>query len=68
MTNTLVTGAGALFLALVFLFGGRVRPLRPLFRDDRSLISFGSGMSMAYVFVHLMPELSSAFTRSRAFH
>ena len=42
-----------------FLVGGRVHPLRALVRDRRSIISFGAGMSIAYVFVHLMPELHS---------
>jgi hypothetical protein len=29
-------------------------------RDRRSLVSFGAGMSAAYVFVHVMPELHGA--------
>jgi len=54
------TGAAALLFAVTFLVGGRVHPLRPLIRDRRSVISFGAGMSAAYVFVHLMPELHGA--------
>lgn len=53
----LQTGAVALLFAATFLVGGRVHPLRSLVRDRRSIISFGAGMSAAYVFVHLMPEL-----------
>jgi hypothetical protein len=55
--ETLETGAAALLFMATFLVGGRVHPLRSLVRDRRSIISFGAGMSMAYVFVHLMPEL-----------
>ena len=59
--NTIVeTGAAALLFAAVFLVGGRVHPLRALIRDRRSIISFSAGMSAAYVFVHLMPEMSGA--------
>ncbi len=54
------TGAAALLFASVFLFGSRVRPVRALVRDRRSIISFGAGVSAAYVFVHVMPELHGA--------
>jgi len=54
------TGAAALLFAATFLAGGRVHPFRALVRDRRSLISFGAGMSIAYVFVYLMPELHGA--------
>ena len=60
MQEVFKTGAAALLLALTFLLGERARPLRFFFRDPRSLISFGAGMSAAYVFVHLMPELHHA--------
>jgi hypothetical protein len=46
--------------AAAFLFGDRLRPLKWLGADKRTLTSFGSGMSVAYVFVHLMPELAEA--------
>lgn len=53
------TGAAALLFAATFLAGGRVHPFRSLVRDRRSVVSFGAGMSAAYVFVHLLPELSA---------
>jgi hypothetical protein len=51
------TGAAALLFAFVFLAGGHLHPLRALVRDRRTIISFGAGMSAAYVFVHVIPEL-----------
>ena len=56
----LETGAAALVFAATFLVGGRVHPFRSLIRDRRSILSFGAGMSAAYVFVHVMPELHGA--------
>ena len=53
----LETGAAALLFTAAFLFGDRVHPFQSLVRDRRSLISFGAGVSVAYVFVHVMPEL-----------
>jgi hypothetical protein len=50
----------AVLFACAFLFGDRFRPLKWLGADRRALISFGAGMSAAYVFVHLMPELDGA--------
>ena len=63
----LETGAATLAFVAVFLFGGRLRPMRAVMRSPRSLLSFSAGISLAYVFVHLMPELSGAretFVRS----
>jgi hypothetical protein len=51
------TGAAALLFALIFLAGGRLHPLRAFVRDRRTMISFGAGMSVAYVFIHVMPEM-----------
>src|SRR5271169_4871163 len=51
------TGVAMLLFATTFLVGGRVHPLRALVRDRRSIISFGAGISVAYVFVYAMPEL-----------
>ena len=61
--------AAALLFAAIFIFGGRIHPLRRLFPDRRTVISFSAGMSAAYVFVRLMPELHlarSAFVESAA--
>jgi hypothetical protein len=54
------SGAAALLFALTFLFGGRLNPLRFLIRDRQTVVSFCAGMSAAYVFVHVMPELHTA--------
>jgi hypothetical protein len=56
----MATGIAALVFAATFLFGARFHPLRVLMPERRSLVSFSAGMSAAYVFVRLMPELSSA--------
>jgi len=55
-----LSACGAALLAATFLFGGRVYPLRAVMRDRRSMISFAAGMSAAYVFVHVLPELGEA--------
>jgi hypothetical protein len=54
------TGIAALLFSLTFLFGGQIHPLKAITRDRRSLVSFSAGMSAAYVFVHLMPEMHGA--------
>jgi hypothetical protein len=54
------SGAAALLFAAIFLFGGHVHPLRAVARDDRSLVSFAAGASVAYVFVYAIPELHDA--------
>jgi hypothetical protein len=56
----LETGAAAFLFAAVFLASGRLHPTHALISDRRSIISFGAGMSAAYVFVHVMPELHGA--------
>jgi len=54
------TGIVALLFALIFFTGGPLRPLYRLLHDRRGVISFMAGMSTAYVFVHVMPELHGA--------
>lgn len=54
------TGVAALVFAAAFLLGDRFRLFRSLFKSPRTLISLGAGMSVAYVFLHLMPELHEA--------
>jgi hypothetical protein len=60
MKEIVISGAAALIFAVIFLVGGRLHPFRAFVRDRRSIISFGAGMSAAYVFVHVMPELHGA--------
>lgn len=55
-----VTGVAMLLFAAAFLTGGRFHPLRPFVRDQRSAISLGAGVSIAYVFVRVLPELHAA--------
>jgi len=49
-----------LLFAGVFLAGGRVHPLRLFTGSRRSALSFGAGVSTAYVFVRVLPELHDA--------
>ena len=60
ISRVLATGAAATALAAVFLFGERIHPLRALTRNRRSLLSISAGVSLAYVFVRLLPELADA--------
>lgn len=55
-----VSGARMLLYAAAFLSGDRVHPLQVFVRDRRTAISIGAGTSIAYVFVHLLPELQEA--------
>ena len=55
----------ALIFAAIFYFGGALR--LPERGHHRRLLSFGAGVSVAYVFVHLLPDLETArvvFVRS----
>ena len=58
--SILTTGAAAVLFAVTFLFGRHVHPVQSLIRDRRTVISFAAGMTAAYVFVHLLPELHGA--------
>ena len=49
--------AAALVLATAHVAGGRIRGLDVVPRN--ALLSAGSGVSVAYVFVHLLPELAA---------
>jgi hypothetical protein len=51
------TGLAALLFALVFAVVAPARPVARLLHIKRGLVSFGAGMSAAYMFVHVMPEL-----------
>jgi hypothetical protein len=55
------TAIAALLFAGAFLLGSRVHPLlRRLIGDRHTVVSFGSGMAIAYVFVQVMPKLATA--------
>ncbi len=54
------TAVGALLLAAVFMEGGSFRPFKGALRESDRAISFFGGMSSAYVFVRMMPELATA--------
>ncbi|MBD2199552.1 MULTISPECIES: hypothetical protein [Calothrix] len=52
------TAICAIALAIVHLFSGKLRFLH--YTPRSRWLSFGSGVSVAYVFVHILPELSQA--------
>lgn len=52
----------ALLFAAIFIFGDRLRLTGRLARHHRKLLSFSAGISVAYVFVHLLPEVETART------
>lgn len=58
--NAIATGIAALALALTFPVLGRLRPMQRLITDQGWLLSLGAGVSIAYVFVHMMPEIAGA--------
>ncbi|MBP6595918.1 MAG: hypothetical protein KA187_00115 [Arenimonas sp.] len=62
----LTTGPAMLLFAAIFLGGQGVHPFRRWVQDRRSVLSFTAGMSAAYVFVRMMPELSEARELIRA--
>jgi hypothetical protein len=53
-----LSGIFAIALALIHLFAGKLRFLEATPRNI--WLSFASGVSVAYVFVHILPELSEA--------
>jgi hypothetical protein len=54
--STLMTLSIALLFAAIFLFGGRLAH-RPGQRGRRRFLSFAAGISVAYIFVHVLPTL-----------
>lgn len=57
-TILFLSGILAIALALIHLFAGKLRFLEA---TPRSIwLSFASGVSVAYVFVHILPELNEA--------
>ena len=54
------TLAAAIFFASVFFFGARLQFPGPGQKFHRRILSFAAGVSVAYVFIHLLPELETA--------
>ncbi len=52
------TGILAIALATIHLFAGKLRFLKKTLHSR--CLSFGSGVSVTYVFIHILPELSQA--------
>ena len=52
--------AAALVFSAIFLLGSSVLIPASLRRHQRRVLSFGAGVTIAYVFVHLLPELEAA--------
>jgi len=50
----------AFLFAVIFLFGGKWPQLPWVRHHHRKALSFGAGVSVAYVFVHLLPEMAAA--------
>jgi hypothetical protein len=59
MENIATLAAAFLFTA-IFLFGGKLHKPAWISRHHRKALSFGAGVSVAYVFIHLLPELAAA--------
>lgn len=56
----MATLPAVLVFIAVFLAGEHLHPLRGMIKDRRTIVSFSAGMSIAYVFVRMMPELHGA--------
>ncbi|MBD2728345.1 hypothetical protein H6G96_19010 [Nostoc sp. FACHB-892] len=54
----MITAICAIALAIIHLFSGKLQFMRA--KPRSRWLSFGSGVSVAYVFVHILPELSKA--------
>ena len=58
--NAIKFFAVALFFAAIFACGARIKLPGRLASHQRRLLSFSAGISVAYVFVHLLPEVEVA--------
>lgn len=58
--SVFISGLAVCLLALVHIFAGRLKFLKQTPRS--SWLSLGSGVSVAYVFLHILPDLSAAQT------
>ena len=54
------SAVAACMFSLTFLFGSQVHPLKRLIRDRRTIVSFGAGISTAYLFIRMIPEIAEA--------
>ncbi|MEA5602359.1 hypothetical protein [Nostoc sp. UHCC 0252] len=54
----MITAICAIALAIIHLYSGKLQFIRA--KPRSRWLSFGSGVSVAYVFVHILPELSKA--------
>jgi len=52
--------AAVLVFSAIFLVGSNIMLPESLRQHKRRLLSFGAGLTIAYVFVHLLPELETA--------
>jgi hypothetical protein len=52
--------AAVLVFSAIFLLGSSVLIPASLRRHQRRVLSFGAGVTIAYVFIHLLPELEAA--------
>jgi hypothetical protein len=52
--------AAALVFSAIFLIGSNILLPESLRHHKRKVLSFGAGVTIAYVFVHLLPELEAA--------
>ena len=59
MENIATLAAVVLFMA-IFIFGRKLHKPAWIRRHHRKALSFGAGVSVAYVFIHLLPELAAA--------
>ncbi|MFX0203172.1 MAG: hypothetical protein ACFFCW_44270 [Candidatus Hodarchaeota archaeon] len=59
MENTATLAGSVLFMA-IFLFGGKLHKPAWILHHHRKALSLGAGVSVAYVFIHLLPELEAA--------
>ena len=58
--ENIATLATAVLFAVIFLFGAKIPQPNWIQRHHRKALSFGAGVSVAYVFIHLLPELETA--------
>jgi hypothetical protein len=58
--ENIATLVAVVLFAAIFVFGGKFHKFAWIRRHHRKALSFGAGVSVAYVFIHLLPELEAA--------